>query len=168
MRRAHSRGASPGRMATRLNRTLYWGCIHSSPLAYTSFRTSTTSTATKGEEVPAGADNVAQLFIQLLEKRGVPVLFANSGTDFTPLIDGLARYGMQTPSRFSINHRWLCLFCCFLSGDRLKMKVVLGTHENTVVSMAHGYSLVSGKLTALMNHVTVNYLPFLFFQGNSF
>ena len=98
---------------------------------------------------------MAQLFIQLLEKRGVPVLFANSGTDFTPLIDGIARYGILSLSRFSMNN------LLSLSEDRLKMKVVLGTHENTVVSMAHGYSLVSGKLTALMNHVTVNYFLFI-------
>eukprot|EP01027_Heterolobosea_sp_BB2_P014314 GEZU01020579.1.p1 GENE.GEZU01020579.1~~GEZU01020579.1.p1 ORF type:complete len:437 (-),score=123.69 GEZU01020579.1:40-1350(-) len=39
--------------------------------------------------------------------------------------------------------------------EKLRLKVVLCPHENTVIAMAHGYSLVSGKLTALMNHVSV-------------
>ena len=78
-------------------------------------------------------ENVAQQFVQLLESRNVPALFANSGTDFTPLIDALEKY----------------------RGKNSNLRVYFSSHENTVVSMAHGYAVASGKPVALMNHVTV-------------
>lgn len=80
---------------------------------------------------PAPAATTAEALLHLLAQRGVPVLFSNSGTDFTPLIEALARPGQQAP------------------------RVVAAAHENTAISMAHGYFALSGHVPAVMAHVGV-------------
>lgn len=80
------------------------------------------------------ADTVAHGLVALLNKRGIEYFFSNSGTDFTPIIDGLARY----------------------EGDpEFKLKTVIAPHENTSIAMAHGYYLLSGKPACVMGHVNV-------------
>lgn len=81
--------------------------------------------------VHPAASTVAESLLALLALRGVPCLFANSGTDFTPLIEALARPGLPAP------------------------RVVAAAHENTAIAMAHGYALLSGQVPAVMAHVNV-------------
>lgn len=77
------------------------------------------------------AATTAEALLDLLARRGVPVLFSNSGTDFTPLIEALARPGQRAP------------------------QVVAAAHENTAIAMAHGYFALSGHVPAVMAHVGV-------------
>ena len=79
-------------------------------------------------------DSVAEAYLTLLAERGVEYLFANSGTDFAPLIEAFAkaaRTGAQVP------------------------KPILATHENLALSMAHGWAMVTGRVPAVMLHVSV-------------
>jgi len=80
------------------------------------------------------ADTVAHALMSILSRRGIRYFFSNSGTDFTPIIDALARYSGE-PS--------------------FPMKTVVAPHENTAIAMAHGYFLASGKPQAVMAHVNV-------------
>lgn len=79
-------------------------------------------------------DIVAHAYLRLLSDRGVDYLFSNSGTDFTPIMDGLARY--KDDPAFNLN-------------------VVLCPHENTAMAMAHGHALLSRAPQAVMVHVNV-------------
>jgi acetolactate synthase-1/2/3 large subunit len=88
----------------------------------------------KARQESFSADTVAQGLVGLLARRGVDCLFANSGTDFTPIIDALARY--KDEPDFSL-------------------KTVLVPHENTAIAAAHGYYLVTGRPQAVMAHVNV-------------
>jgi acetolactate synthase I/II/III large subunit len=79
-------------------------------------------------------ESVAEAYLALLAERGIEYLFANAGTDFAPIIEGyskLAQSGLRTP------------------------QPLLATHENLAVSMAHGYAVSSGKVSAVMVHVSV-------------
>lgn len=80
-------------------------------------------------ELPAGS--VASQLLRLLTLRGIDTLFANSGTDFTPVIDALAEL------------------------PELPLRVVAAPHENTAIAMAHGHALITGRPQAVMGHVTV-------------
>lgn len=80
------------------------------------------------------AETVGEAWLQLLANRGVEMLFANSGTDFPSIVEGLARaehLGLPVP------------------------RAVVAPHENAAVSMAHGYALVTGRAQAVMVHVNV-------------
>ena len=77
--------------------------------------------------------SVAESFLRALKQRGLDIVFANSGTDFAPLIEALVRLkeaGEETPDFMTI------------------------PHENLAMAMAHGYHRVSGKPAAVMVHVT--------------
>ena len=63
--------------------------------------------------VQSSAATVAEALLEQLHRRDVPCLFSNSGTDFTPLIEALARPGAAAP------------------------RVVAAAHENTAIAMAH-------------------------------
>jgi acetolactate synthase-1/2/3 large subunit len=79
-------------------------------------------------------ETTAQAYLELLRERGIDYFFANAGTDFAPLIDGLARFaeqGKQTPKPLTV------------------------PHENAAVAMAHGYYMVTGKPQVVMVHVNV-------------
>src|SRR5262245_49983536 len=79
-------------------------------------------------------DSVAEAYLALLAERGVECLFANAGTDFAPIVEAYAKAahtGMPAP------------------------KPLLATHENLAMSMAHGYAAASGKVPAVMVHVSV-------------
>ncbi|HEV2099669.1 MAG TPA: thiamine pyrophosphate-requiring protein, partial [Stellaceae bacterium] len=79
-------------------------------------------------------DSVGEAYLALLAARGVEYLFANAGTDFAPLVEAFAkaaRTGTPVP------------------------KPVLATHENLALSMAHGYAMVTGRVPAVMVHVSV-------------
>lgn len=78
--------------------------------------------------------SVAEAYLTLLKDRGVDYLFGNAGTDFAPLVEAFAsaaRRGAAVP------------------------RPVIATHENLAVAMAHGYAAVSGRIPAVMVHVSV-------------
>lgn len=82
----------------------------------------------------ATATSTAGAYLALLRQRGVEYLFANAGTDFAPIVEAYAKAslaGTATPTP------------------------ITATHENLALSMAHGYAVVSGKLPAVMVHVSV-------------
>jgi acetolactate synthase-1/2/3 large subunit len=79
-------------------------------------------------------DTVAEAYLALLAERGIEYLFANAGTDFAPLVEAFAksaRTGAAAPLP------------------------VLAAHENLALSMAHGYAIASGRVPAVMVHVSV-------------
>ncbi len=79
-------------------------------------------------------ETVAEGYLALLAERGVEYLFANAGTDFAPIVEAYARAaqsGLPMP------------------------KPLIATHENVAASMAHGYAIASGKVPAVMFHVSV-------------
>src|SRR5947199_9947488 len=79
-------------------------------------------------------DSVAEAYLALLAERGVEYLFANAGTDFAPIVEAYAKAahtGAPAP------------------------KPLLATHEKLAISMAHGYAVASGKVPAVMVHVSV-------------
>src|ERR1700680_2128753 len=78
--------------------------------------------------------SVAEAYLALLAERGVEYLFANAGTDFAPIVEAYAKAahtGLAAP------------------------KPLIATHENLALSMAHGYAIASGKVPAVMVHVSV-------------
>ncbi|MBV8888626.1 MAG: thiamine pyrophosphate-requiring protein [Alphaproteobacteria bacterium] len=105
-------------------------------------------------------DSVAEAYLALLAARGVEYLIANAGTDFAPIVEAyakLARTGVAAP------------------------QPLLATHENLAFSMAHGYAIASGRVPAVMVHVSVGtanalcgvfnaareFVPILFTAGRS-
>jgi len=80
------------------------------------------------------AESVGEAFLAILKQKGIDFLFVNSGTDSAPLVEAYARQsesGLDFPTP------------------------IVGTHENAVVSMAHGYTMLTGKAQAVMVHVSV-------------
>ncbi|TCS67331.1 acetolactate synthase-1/2/3 large subunit [Primorskyibacter sedentarius] len=69
-----------------------------------------------------------------LKALGVDYVFANSGTDFPPIIEGLAEAAAN--------------------GEDLPCAVVI-PHEHAAMGMAHGYYLISGRPQAVMMHTNV-------------
>jgi acetolactate synthase I/II/III large subunit len=80
-------------------------------------------------------ETVAEAYLCLLAERGIDWLFANGGTDFAPMVEGLA--AIEAKSRMP------------------RLKVVSVGHENVAASMAHGYYLMTGRPQAVMFHVNV-------------
>jgi acetolactate synthase-1/2/3 large subunit len=74
----------------------------------------------------------AEALLLALGRIGVQWLFANAGTDFPPLIEGLAR----------------------LPSTDIPQAVAI-PHETVAVGMAHGYWLATGEMQAVMVHVNV-------------
>lgn len=69
-----------------------------------------------------------------LKALGIEVVFCNSGTDFPPIIEGLAQAKEQD----------------------IDLPVAITVpHEHAAMSMAHGYYQVSGKCSAVMLHTNV-------------
>src|SRR5262252_10747417 len=82
----------------------------------------------------AHIESTADAYLELLAARGVEYFFANSGTDFAPLIDAYAKrlaQGQPAPRPMTI------------------------PHEVPAVGMAHGYALVTGRPQVVMVHVIV-------------
>lgn len=80
------------------------------------------------------SEAVGETFLAILKQKGVDYLFINSGTDAAPIAEAYARQhlsGLEFPTP------------------------IIGTHENLVVGMAHGYTMVTGKVQAVMVHVSV-------------
>ena len=78
-------------------------------------------------------DSVAEGFLELLEARGVRFFFGGgAGTDFPPFIEAFAKREAQ--------------------GRRDGLHPITVIHEITTVSMAHGYTMVTGEPQAVMVH----------------
>ncbi len=79
-------------------------------------------------------ETAAEQFMTTLLDCGVKYVFANGGTDFAPIIEGLVRMrseGRPTPDFITV------------------------PHENVAASMAMGYSKVTGDPSCVMVHVNV-------------
>src|SRR5262245_58437156 len=79
-------------------------------------------------------ENVAQAYLEILRARGIKYFFGNSGTDFGPIVDGLAKFGAEKKT-YPIP--------------------VTVPHEFVAVSMAQGYAMISGEPQVVMVHVIV-------------
>ena len=84
--------------------------------------------AEPGDEAETGADAL----LLALGRLGISYLFANAGTDFPPVIEGLAK----------------------LRRDAIPTPVPV-PHETVAIGMAHGYWLATGEMQAVMVHVNV-------------
>lgn len=89
---------------------------------------------TENKKIDLSANTVADGLMSILNQRGVDYFFSNSGTDFTPIADALARYSKDPD---------------------FKLKTVVAPHENTAIAMAHGHYLISGHPQVTMAHVSV-------------
>jgi acetolactate synthase-1/2/3 large subunit len=76
----------------------------------------------------------AEDYLDALAAHGIEHLFVNPGTDFAPLIEGLARAQRS---------------------NRPLPRTMVIPHENAAVGMAHGYTMVTGRPQAVMLHVNV-------------
>jgi len=75
-----------------------------------------------------------EIFLRRLADNGVDWFFANAGTDFAPVIEGIARAGEV--------------------GFAIPQTVAI-PHETVAIGMAHGYYLVTGRPQAVMVHTNV-------------
>src|SRR5437588_4554085 len=75
---------------------------------------------------------VAEAYLSRLGARGIEYVFANAGTDFAPIVESLSRN----------------------TGSTKCPRFITVVHENVAMAMAHGYYRTSGKLAAVMVHVT--------------
>jgi thiamine pyrophosphate-dependent acetolactate synthase large subunit-like protein len=49
----------------------------------------------KNKTITVPVENVGQAYLEILRARGIKYFFGNSGTDFGPIIDGLAKFGAE-------------------------------------------------------------------------
>lgn len=79
----------------------------------------------------APVESVAEAYLELLASRGIDYFFGNGGTDFAPIIEAYAKRQVQElPSPHPIPV----------------------PHEVTAVSMAHGYTMITGRPQVVMVH----------------
>jgi acetolactate synthase-1/2/3 large subunit len=75
------------------------------------------------ETITVPVENVGQAYLEILRARGIKYFFGNSGTDFGPIIDGLAKFGVEKKTH--------------------PMPITV-PHEFVAVSMAQGYAMITG------------------------
>lgn len=114
----------------------------------------------KRETITAETMTAGGALLARLKAVGVDYIFANSGTDFPPVIEGLA----QAEAR----------------GIPLPQALVM-PHESAAMGMAHGYYLATGRPQAVMAHTNVGlancaigainaateHIPVLLFSGRT-
>jgi acetolactate synthase-1/2/3 large subunit len=79
-------------------------------------------------------ETVGQAYLELLRARGIKYFFGNSGTDFGPIIDGLAKFAAE---------------------KKMHPMPITVPHEFVAVSMAQGYAMITGEPQVVMVHVIV-------------
>ncbi len=79
----------------------------------------------------ASVDSVAEAYLELLAARGIEYFFGNGGTDFAPIIEAYAKRMEQ---------------------EQPLPRPIPVPHEVTAVSMAHGYTMVTGRPQVVMVH----------------
>jgi acetolactate synthase-1/2/3 large subunit len=82
----------------------------------------------------AGFETTAEAYLDLLESRGIKYFFGNAGTDFASIVDAFAHRQDQ--------------------GKTFPQPITVA-HESPLVSMAHGYYMISGEPQVAMVHVGV-------------
>src|SRR5260370_23893741 len=75
-----------------------------------------------------------QAYLEILRARGIKYFFGNSGADFGPIIDGLAKFAAE---------------------KKTHPKPITVPHEFVAVSMAQGYAMITGEPQVVMVHVIV-------------
>ncbi len=86
------------------------------------------------KSVTIPVETVGQAYLEILRARGIKYFFGNSGTDFGPIIDGLAK----------------------LAAEKKEFpKPITVPHEFVAVSMAQGYAMITGEPQVVMVHVIV-------------
>ena len=83
---------------------------------------------------PAQTITAGGAILARLKVVGVDYIFANSGTDFPPIIEGLAEANAK---------------------DIALPQALVIPHENAAMGMAHGYYLATGRAQAVMAHTNV-------------
>src|ERR1041384_8362360 len=86
------------------------------------------------ETVTIPVETVGQAYLEILRARGIKYFFGNSGTDFGPIIDGLAKFAAEKKDF---------------------PKPITVPHEFVAVSMAQGYAMITGEPQVVMVHVIV-------------
>ena len=76
----------------------------------------------------------AEDYLDALAAHGIEHLFCNPGTDFAPIVEAFARAART---------------------NRKVPRPMVVPHENAALSMAHGYTMVTGKPQAVMLHTNV-------------
>ena len=83
--------------------------------------------------IDTSKEMTAEAYLTRLGERGIDYVFANAGTDFAPIVEGISRN----------------------TGNAKFPKFITVPHENVAMAMAHGYYRTCGKPAAVMVHVTV-------------
>ena len=86
------------------------------------------------KSVTIQVETVGQAYLEVLRARGIKYFFGNSGTDFGPVIDALARFGAE---------------------KKIHPMPITVPHEFVAVSMAQGYAMITGEPQVVMVHVIV-------------
>ena len=84
--------------------------------------------------VTVQVETVGQAYLEVLRARGIKYFFGNSGTDFGPIIDALAKFGAE---------------------KKMHPMPITVPHEFVAVSMAQGYAMITGEPQVVMVHVIV-------------
>ena len=79
-------------------------------------------------------ETVGQAYLEILRARGIKYFFGNSGTDFGPIVDGLAKFAAE---------------------KKAHPTPITVPHEFVAVSMAQGYAMITGEPQVVMVHVIV-------------
>ena len=85
-------------------------------------------------ETGSSGTTAGELLVRCLAEHGIDYIFGNSGTDFPPIIEALAKASLEgsaAPTALAI------------------------PHENLAVAMAYGHTMVSGRPQSVMVHVNV-------------
>ena len=83
--------------------------------------------------IDTSKEMTAEAYLARLGERGIDYVFANAGTDFAPIVEGISRN----------------------TGNVKFPHFITVPHENVAMAMAHGYYRTCGKPAAVMVHVTV-------------
>jgi acetolactate synthase-1/2/3 large subunit len=86
------------------------------------------------KSVTIPVETVGQAYLEILRARGIKYFFGNSGTDFGPIIDALAK---------------------FAADKKTHPMPITVPHEFVAVSMAQGYAMITGEPQVVMVHVIV-------------
>ncbi|MGO9997426.1 MAG: thiamine pyrophosphate-binding protein, partial [Acetobacteraceae bacterium] len=76
----------------------------------------------------------AEDYLEALAAHGIDHLFCNPGTDFAPIVEAFARAAHT---------------------NRKVPRPMVVPHENAALSMAHGYTMITGRPQAVMLHTNV-------------
>ncbi len=94
-------------------------------------------TTMQAQPVAGEADghSAAERFLRRLKAQGVDCFYVGSGTDTAPIVEAYAKAGA--------------------AAAQLYPHPVIATHENLAIGMAHGHYMVSGRMQAVILHVSV-------------